>query len=207
MISFAEKARVINECEDIMKLQKRWHFLQYLRAYLDADVFDEKYLAEYTTVQETVFSFLRDEEYKLLFKECDNINHAEGRRIHRLSSRIERMLTEGACVFLTLTFTDETFNNTSEQTRRRYVARYLSSVSNNYVANKDFGKNEREHYHAVVCADNVDMSSWQKYGFAYAERVRNVNDYKRLAKYTAKLTNHAIKETAKRSHIIYSKTK
>ena len=78
-----------------------------------------------------------------------------------------------------------------------------------YVANIDYGsKNKREHYHALINCDKVDFKSWRKYGNINAKRVRNKDiesDKTKLSKYIAKLSNHAIKETTKRSCLIYSR--
>lgn len=141
----------------------------------------------------------------LYWKEAQKINHATYSRARRLKERIELMLAFDKCQFLTLTFTDEVLASTSENTRRRYVTRFLKSLNcDNYVANKDFGgENGREHYHAVVSKDYIDYSSWS-YGNLDGE-VCNKNS-KALSKYVAKLTNHAIKETTKRSSLIYCRS-
>ena len=53
--------------------------------------------------------------------------------------------------FVSLTFTDEVINSTSETTRHRYVQRWCNEFCRDYYVNQDFGKtNHREHYHAVV---------------------------------------------------------
>ena len=112
-------------------------------------------------------------------------------------------------MFLTLTFNDETLRDTTDKERRVLVSRYLKSFGCSYVANVDYGKeNHREHYHAVINTDRIDYSSWHKYGAIDGEKIRNRNiqsDKTRLAKYICKLSNHAIKETTKRSSLIYSR--
>jgi hypothetical protein len=169
------------------------------------------------------------EKYPKEYAEAEKINLARYKRVVRLRKRIERILTNSdTVIFLTLTFSDETLAKTSANTRRGYVSRYLSSFGFDYVANIDFGaKNGREHYHAVV-GGKVDLELWErKCGIAFAEFVQAKNiakkvpkrylglppeeiekrmktdNEKRLAKYVAKLTNHAIKETTKRSVAIY----
>ena len=134
------------------------------------------------------------------------LNSASYKRMTRLKGRITRYLLSGQCIWLTLTFTNEILAKTSQETRRRYVARYLKSQSSCYIANIDFGKTtEREHYHAVVVGDFVDMSKWV-YGFALTERIKNHDKTPvKLAKYVSKLTNHAIKETTHRCRYIYSR--
>lgn len=139
-------------------------------------------------------------------EEARKINRSSYYRVKRLKERIETYLSNGQCIWVTLTFTEETLAKTSQETRRRYVARYLKEESNCYVANIDFGKeNEREHYHAVVVGDHLDFSKWT-YGFIYAKKCYDPNGSPlRLSKYVSKLTNHAIKETTKRQCYIYSR--
>jgi hypothetical protein len=112
------------------------------------------------------------------------------------------------CSFLTLTFTDEVLNSTTEETRRRYVARFLKSISENYVGNIDYGsKNDREHYHAIVEGQDLDLSGWN-YGFTLSLNVgydNIITDSARLSKYINKLSNHATKRTTKGKKIIYSR--
>lgn len=147
-----------------------------------------------------------------VLKECLKINHAEYERVKRLKQRVYSMLMNGSCIFLTLTFTDATLSNTTAKQRRVAVSRYLKQYGCMYVANIDFGKDKtktmREHYHALINCDKVEFDSWRKYGNINAERVRNRNidnDNTKLSKYIAKLSNHAIKETTKRSSLLYSR--
>lgn len=139
-------------------------------------------------------------------EEARLINASNVHRVKRLKERIERYLSMGQCIWLTLTFTDDTLDKTTKETRRRYVARYLKNQSQYYIANIDYGSdNEREHYHAVVVGDFVDMAKWC-YGFAYTERIKNHSKSSiKLSKYVSKLTAHAIKESTKRQVYIYSR--
>lgn len=139
------------------------------------------------------------------WEEARRINHASRSRVQRLKKRIASMLKNGECLFLTLTFTDEVLAKTTEDTRRQFVRRYLKSFGVPYVANIDYGKkNGREHYHAVIQTPHVDYSAYT-YGAINGEKIHSVDDYVKLSKYVAKLTNHAIKQTNKRQVIIYSK--
>ena len=169
------------------------------------------------------------------YSECLKIIKARYMKANRVRFKLSRMLhNNDTVVFLTLTFPDETLKNTSELTRRRYVTRYLSSFASDYVANVDYGKqNGREHYHAVANA-LAPLNTWSKYGFVLSEfvkdpktdcmtrnvpkrykdlppeeqcRLMSIDDEKRISKYIAKLSNHAIKETNRRSVLIYSKSK
>lgn len=148
------------------------------------------------------------------YREAEKINHAEFERANRLRSRVLNILSSGDAIFLTLTFSDKTLSSTSSETRRRYVSRFLRSSGLSYVANVDFGKkNGREHYHAVISSSNVNFSLWHDKGAIKAERIhaipkdgiRYAPDIARLSKYVAKLSNHAIKQTTKRSVLLYSR--
>lgn len=143
----------------------------------------------------------------LEYKEAIKVNHAYYERKTRLQNKISDMIQNHNCIFLTLTFTNDTLNSTSEDTRKKYVKRYLKSVSSQYVANIDYGaKKEREHYHAIVIGDKINYSFWHKYGAIKGEKIilQDTTSIK-LAKYVSKLTNHAIKETTRRNCVIYSR--
>ena len=164
--------------------------------------------------------------------EAEKIIKAENKRISRLKSRISLFLEcREPTNFLTLTFTDKILQSSTPEERRRYVVRYLKSQSDYYIANLDFGSlKDREHYHAVILG-KVDLEPWRKFGAINVQSVGNRKELtrnkvpkrykeldaltaeslmrrdteKKLAKYVAKLTNHAIKETTKRSAVIYSR--
>lgn len=146
-------------------------------------------------------------ENGFLYNEAKKINKADLNRNVRLKKRIAKYLSMGQCLFLTFTFNDTCLNNTNEQTRRKYVRRWLKDYSSYYIANIDFGsRNEREHYHALIRVDRVDPTTWKNNGTINIKRVKPTSDGKALAKYISKLTNHAIKETTKRYAIIYGET-
>jgi len=142
------------------------------------------------------------------FNECLKINKAYYNRLKRLKDRVKNILTSGPSLFLTLTFNDKALERTTPEFRRIAVQRYLKQYNCKYVGNIDFGKkNHREHYHALIGVGRVDFESWSKYGNIDFEKVRLRNncDSLKLSKYISKLTNHAIKETTKRSALIYSR--
>lgn len=127
------------------------------------------------------------------------------RKYARAREHIKDIVLNGNAIFITLTFTDEVLKKTTPSTRRRYVARYLKSQSDLYVANIDYSPSkQREHYHAVV-SGRIDMAPWtSKYGYVWTEQVRTHDfDYKRVARYVAKLTSHAFKVNSTR--LIYSR--
>lgn len=127
------------------------------------------------------------EDSKIISKAINNRKVAKWRTKKYLNEMAE---SYDHLFFVTLTFDDETLNNTSEQTRHRYVSKYLKENVRCYYANVDYGsKNEREHYHAVV-SDRVDFTKWN-YGSINAKQVRRSTDG--IATYMRKLTNHANK--------------
>lgn len=144
-------------------------------------------------------------ENPLLYDEAVKAAASDFARNKRLKDRISDFLAKGTCIFVTLTFTDEVLENTSTDTRKQYVRKFFKSCSKYYVGNIDFGNlHDREHYHGIVVCKSVDMSRW-KYGFVYCERIKTNSNRLKLAKYVSKLANHAVKETCKRNHIIYSR--
>ena len=154
------------------------------------------------------------ERYFFIMDECDrnNINIDDGMRLYenyrkrnqRLRKRISNII-ECDSLFLTFTFTDDVLAKTNQDTRQQYVRRFLKSISENYVANIDFGgKFGREHFHAVcIVSEKVDYTSW-KYGALNGERVRKNSSPLALAKYVNKLVYHATKETTAQ-RIIFSR--
>lgn len=191
--------KLINDCVDVVK---------------DYDIDYEKLLKNQLDdlILKTGYSYFvakmieRNECNSLDWQEAKKINHASYKRTTRLKERIQKMLLNGQCIFLTLTFSNDTLQQTTQETRRKYVSRYLKENCSQYIANIDYGsRNEREHYHAVVLCDKVNYSAWHHLGAIKGEKVRDTDDFTKLAKYVDKLTNHAIKETTKRNHLIYSR--
>lgn len=141
------------------------------------------------------------------YDECLKINNAYYKRLKRLKDRVRAILTSGPSLFLTLTFNDDALERTSAEFRRIAVQRFLKQYNCKYIGNIDFGsKNHREHYHALIGVGYVDSKSWKKYGNLDFEKVRFRSECaSKLSKYINKLSNHAIKETTKRSALIYSR--
>lgn len=201
-IDYAKKSELLSS--GLVELQAKIERSIFVDGY--NSVHDTDFKASYDL--ETAFqlrSYFVSEDMEL-WKECERINHAATKRALRLRERIEYFLSLGHCFFVTLTFNDSCLSSTTEETRRAYVKRFLRSQSSNYVANIDYGsENGREHYHCVIVCDNVDLSSWEKYGFIFYEHIKRPKSSIKLGKYISKLTNHAIKETCKRQAIIYSR--
>lgn len=161
-----------------------------------------------------------------LYDEMIRICNADRQRRLRLKKRIATILDKGNAYFLTLTFSDDALASTQPHIRRKYVRELVKAISDDYVGNIDFGKkNGREHYHVVLHTDKFNdlvykyfkgsgysadysaaIDSWSNYGKYFIKQCGNdESDSTALAKYTCKLTNHAIKETTKRNALIYSR--
>ena len=209
VIDYAYKSYVLNEHSELLGKTKRASLLQYAENQYENEGIimpilrrDKNELEELNGLWGYCCSNGLENEYN----ECLKINAASYKRVKRLKTRI-RSLLEKPCIFLTLTFNDSTLADTDAKQRRVAVSRYLKSFNCKYVANIDFGsKNHREHYHAIIQADRVNYKAWNKFGNINGEKIRNNGaDSVKLAKYVCKLTNHAIKETTKRSCLIYSR--
>ena len=149
------------------------------------------------------------------------------RRKRRIYNKINKALNQYRCLFLTITFNDLTLSKTNEETRERYIKKYLSNETAYYIANRDFGtENEREHYHAFIIAttlkkedfnyrtneleehkNKVNLKAWD-YGSIRADFIsthfviKGDKNYKLASK---KITEHFFKDTTKNSRIIQSR--
>lgn len=144
---------------------------------------------------------------------CRQLFNSRRSRVLRLKKKLELILHNHECLFIRLSFKDKVLSSTSQKTRRTYVSRWLKSLNAPfYVANIDFGdkeKNpdskEREHYHAIVQINHVDMSTY-KYGYMFVQRLRfDKSSITRVSKYINKLSYHAFKNSTGQYRLIYSK--
>jgi len=214
-IDYAYKQYVLINCTELLKWQKRSKLYQYsMSLYQNEGIIsyalktNKEFYTPYSEIQE----YCKTHNLLSELRECERLNHAEFERTKRLKKRIESMISNGSCLFLTLTFTDKTLKDTNAKQRRIAVSRFLKQFGCRYIANIDFGadktKTMREHYHAIIQCDNIDLNGWRKYGNINVQRIRNKNiddDKVKLAKYVSKLSNHAIKENARRSSLMYSR--
>lgn len=191
----------IVEHEDIVKIIRQLN-----RAVKLKDL-DKVELLDYQIKSALELAGITNQEYidKLfdeVVKECENYYDS----IYRMKQRVYFMFSfagEQPVTFGTLTFTDECLENTSPETRRKYVSRYIAEHSTCYLANIDYGKeNEREHYH-FIAVGKFTAGDWT-HGFDFYKIVRSKNsDVSRTSKYIRKLINHAKKDTA--GKLIYSR--
>lgn len=152
---------------------------------------------------EHLFSFIKNSKD---FKDSMKIIHSDSARYNRLFKRVNKYMDMGTCLFVTLTFTDEVLNNTNEETRRKYVRRFLKEYSNCFIANIDYGsKSGREHYHAIILYDDVTFINNWIHGFSNAQIIKD--DFKspeRVSRYIIKIANHFVKASSRRCRLIYS---
>ena len=209
-IDYKYKSYVLREHSDLIKRYKHAQLVRYCNdLYVNDGIITKTLLSgSNESMNDIEFDCIINNRIKEL-NEVEKICNASIQRTKRLRKRIETILLNGDCLFLTLTFKDDVLNSTSDKQRRKAVATYLKLFNCMYVANIDFGaKNHREHYHAVIGCSSIDLSKWRKYGNVNVQRVRNNSielNKKRLSKYICKLSNHAIKETTQRSCLIYSR--
>ena len=147
------------------------------------------------------------------YAEYSKIIHADFERKRRLRNRIQEMIDKRQdVVFATFTFRPEYLLYACDTWRRDIVMAYVKSITDVYVGNIDFGKiNGHEHYHFVL-GNKVDKLLLQEFAYKFGnidvELVRkSTTDFKKLATYITKLTNHALKVTTKRQALIYSRKK
>lgn len=138
-------------------------------------------------------------------------------RHDRLRNRVSKMIATKSAIFLTLTFNDKFFDReTSEETRRRYIARFLKEQCISYVANVDYGEKEecthREHYHAVVIpkGKRIDFKPYCAFfdgSRVFSEKIHTDKKSKDcISRYISKLTNHSLKASGQYKRLIYSRS-
>lgn len=171
-----------------------------------------------------LFSGRPGESFERAFHVCRAIYNNHKSRSARLRHKIEKWNSIGSLYFLTLTFSPEAMERSSDDSRRQAVRRYLSDLGILFCANVDYGdQNEREHYHAVICSPEDLPGSWKKdkgqmflvspffeswaqsYGYYNLQRIRldpETCDSRRISKYISKLTNHALKKSASGSRFV-----
>lgn len=198
-----------------------------------AKLLDTDLVQQVAHARKQAFNQGNDKPKKELQEECGlyaysiafSFLQSKYKKNERIKARVGDYINSQNCVFLTFTFRDDVLEKTTEETRRRYIARVLKKQCPQYVANIDFGNggelreytdNEgvirettaREHYHALaVLPEGVkrfDMSLWP-YGFSLVKRVP-AKDYLKVRNYVTKLTAHALKDyRQKPRRLIYSR--
>ena len=94
-IDYEFKSVVLNDHQDIIKLQKQFSRENYLSERIED--YDK---TKYKDLSEILSHFANEDEYMWkVYKECEKINHASYKRNKRLKDRIEQMLLDGDCYF------------------------------------------------------------------------------------------------------------
>ena len=154
-------------------------------------------------------------ENKLPFnkdKKLESILSSRYQKCSRIKKRFIYLIARYKYLyFVTFTF-DDYYINLCDRSRKDLIKSSLYGFSSDikYILNIDFGKNtERLHYHCIVATnDNGDLNSFLQNNypcFSYTEKIRiSKEDLKRTSKYINKLSNHAIKDSTKRSRLLYN---
>lgn len=211
------RSKLFNDFPEILELVREYNRNTFEYHVLSEDDSDEArkrmqvIYDEGVRISDALSSFRNDSgipDASDIVDEAHRVLASERKRRKNLVRRVRLMFEQGPCVFVTLTFTDDALTNLSKQTRRHYVNAFLSACAYYYVANIDYSPDKhREHYHAVLCCKDVDMSLW-KYGFVFAERIkRGPKSARALGHYICKLVNHALKGTDETRSLIYSRYK
>lgn len=181
---------------DLKRFYKRVGYNWYHYSYCEDDWIGDD--------QEDLASFLSDHEYFELGLQVIKVRIKKWKRIR---SKIEKMINSGNAYFITLTWSNDSMEHFSQDSRRMLVQKTLSKY-NDYIANIDYGsQTEREHYHAIIQEDNLDVNSntfnWP-YGFYNIQTIKP-GSQEALATYILKFTNHTTKETVRGSKPIFKR--
>lgn len=136
---------------------------------------------------------------------------AESMRKYRTLKRIYNIVKDVNATTLTLTFNEETLQNTNKQTRLQYIKRYLNDFASDYVLNVDYGAlNSREHYHAIATPKyKIFLLNRYKYGNIQAVKIHSNKRYKNINKSDKEIAtrfyNHATKQTTKGEKLIFAR--
>jgi len=205
-IDYKYKAILLRDTE-LLKESSKLSYLSFVSSHglydKDNNLLDYEFLDYDTELQKII-----DRVGVCAYLESLRLNNSRYHRQQRLSKRIETILFNKS-YFLTLTFKNDyvvipSRHYMSPKIMRDKVQRFLKNNFNDYVANIDYGaKNGRIHFHAVASATFVDPSKWRYGNLDFEIIFTNNND--KLCKYIDKLTNHAIKETTRRNHLLYAR--
>lgn len=144
--------------------------------------------------------------------EFERILKARYNKISRIKKRFLYLLCNFKNIyFITFTLNDY-YINLCDRSRKDLIKKCLYDFDDDihYIINIDYGKKtERLHYHGIIATDSdSDLKKFLDLNypsFSYTEKIRfSDNDYKRVSKYLNKLSNHACKDTTKRSRVLYN---
>ena len=140
-----------------------------------------------------------------LYKKYMNKASAIAMRKWRLKLRIDYMINNFKCMFVTFTINDDNIYKDVQVIRQYITKRVLNGLNCYFVGNVDYGsENERLHFHFVIASDDKEyIKSNYKWGFTDVRVITSKNAY-RLSNYIDKLTLHAIKQETKNRYSIIS---
>ncbi len=130
-------------------------------------------------------------------KAVNNLYKSDYARLTRLNKRINYMLNQNYCYFITFTLTNKYLNLNIKYLERKIKEALNKSGASMWLLNRDYGlKNGRLHYHAVVSYTNKldynDLLALYVYG---SINIREIKDKNTVA-IRNYLLNHTIKQTA-----------
>lgn len=150
---------------------------------------------------------------------CNLLRSRHYQRVKRISDRIENIVIDAfelgyELYFITFTFTDKYLEKTIFEYRRKLIERLLKKYGWHFVANVDFGQDEkysqREHYHAF--GSIVNLAKLKKEfnritkSFVHAKSYRfKKRDSKYIANYIIKLVNHSIKDSTQNTRVLFDR--
>lgn len=142
---------------------------------------------------------------KDLWQKYVNKVGAIGQRKWRLKLRVDYMLNNYNCMFITFTLNNDSIKRTFKYLREK-ICRMLKQMNCYYVGNVDYGSDKgRLHFHFIVASDDWEfIKENYPFGIVYIENITRLNSYK-LTNYIDKLTNHATKGTTERYSVITSR--
>lgn len=143
--------------------------------------------------------------YFHLFQVVYRINRSDYSKVSRVRERVQALLyLSSEPVFMTFTLADAALGKYSYSYIVKTLHNFLRSNFDYAICNEDYGaKNGRLHFHALV-SSRADCSFWiNKFGAVNSKPIVLGNSTA-IAKYIAKLTNHAVKATTKRKNIYYT---
>lgn len=145
-------------------------------------------------------------------KEYENKLASRYMKVGRIKRKIVYLLVRYQYnYFCTFTFNDK-YIDKCDRTKKDMIKNVVFNYSDDIkmILNIDFGsKTEREHYHAIISTNK--KGDFKKYldknykCFSYTERIILANkSVEKISKYINKLSNHATKESTRRSRIYYN---
>lgn len=195
--------------EEILRNRFRFNYWFYCKLKFEKCPYDlseeEIYILNYK------YNLLSDSDKKLYDKKINNIRL----RKYRLRKRIDFLLKNYDCSFVTFTLNDEHINIDCHILRTR-ICEILRDLGCYFIGNIDFGsEHERLHFHFIVGKQGIKKILKERYasekglnyGFVDYKNITNKNSY-RLSNYIDKLVNHSLKVSTwelKKANIITSR--